>query len=453
MTDEIIEEIRSLSARERTIIGSFETRIRFLYDHRKQLKSIARHLKDGKTQKAHGEAHALADRLAETFASLELPEDCFKQARKALEDESEYTRTFDEYIKDLPGKVPKRVHNDLARILAMEEEEEELIDAFRENLSLFREHMQLLRERVAAEIRMLRGSLDKVTPKHLTYYERQVEKILKEEKELIHEPMERLAGKANRGKRLSDKLKGREQIGEDDIKKDLKTFSRPDEALKYQKAVLKHTGLTPRARRFLEKIDVVAFASMQKQFYNSRKFWKMAFLDQLTRIHNRRHIIRHMRRIIADTDRSQGHFSVLMLDIDHFKSFNDIYGHEVGDAVLQKVAQLLQEAVRENDIALRWGGEEFLIVLNKTDKHQGITTAERIRERIEQGTKDLMKDVNAATGEVHRTSVTVSIGVATYPDDHTHEKERRPVDILKELREKADDRLYRAKKSGRNRVV
>jgi diguanylate cyclase (GGDEF)-like protein len=128
--------------------------------------------------------------------------------------------------------------------------------------------------------------------------------------------------------------------------------------------------------------------------------------------------------------------SFIISDIDHFKSFNDTYGHQIGDFVLEETAKVLRTAVRNVDLAARYGGEEFVAVLPETDYKGAFTFAERLRKLIESKVYEDQK-----SGQKLR--VTVSIGVASYP---LHSRDR--TEIIK----KADAALYIAKESGRNRV-
>ena len=124
-----------------------------------------------------------------------------------------------------------------------------------------------------------------------------------------------------------------------------------------------------------------------------------------------------------------------MVDLDHFKSINDSFGHLVGDAVLRQMGELLREQARTVDVVARYGGEEFVIVVPDTDVEGGVVFAERLRERIEKH--------KFSEGDLE-VAVTVSIGVA----DVVAGKKRTVNEILK----LADDALYRAKADGRNRV-
>jgi diguanylate cyclase (GGDEF)-like protein len=127
-------------------------------------------------------------------------------------------------------------------------------------------------------------------------------------------------------------------------------------------------------------------------------------------------------------------FSCLMIDIDHFKDYNDRYGHLVGDAILKEVSKSIKENIRQIDLIGRYGGEEFSIVLTETDKEKAQFVAERIRQAIE------YKSIRVYDEDL---KVTVSIGICEYPADGKN---------ARELFDKADAALYQAKQEGRNRV-
>jgi diguanylate cyclase (GGDEF)-like protein len=158
---------------------------------------------------------------------------------------------------------------------------------------------------------------------------------------------------------------------------------------------------------------------------------RMASTDALTGLANRRGGEEAMRRELARARRSGAMLSLVLFDVDHFKRVNDTYGHATGDLVLQQVASILTASVRLTDVVSRWGGEEFLLLLSGTSLEGARTLGERIRKRIE--------DARSAS----LPSVTVSAGVAQLlPADVTG------ADVLG----RADEQLYEAKRSGRNRV-
>ena len=165
-----------------------------------------------------------------------------------------------------------------------------------------------------------------------------------------------------------------------------------------------------------------------------QRFFKMSVTDGLTGLYN----IRYFRMLLesevmfAKVD-PQKKFSIIMGDIDHFKHFNDEYGHQVGDLVLKEVASVLKSSVRSLDIVARYGGEELIILLRGTSLKDGLTIAEKIRKNIEN---------SAARQGDTMYKITISLGVASFTREDTVDS------IIK----RSDDGLYRSKEGGRNRV-
>jgi diguanylate cyclase len=142
-------------------------------------------------------------------------------------------------------------------------------------------------------------------------------------------------------------------------------------------------------------------------------------------------------RAVAETSAQNESLSLLMTDIDHFKKFNDTYGHLTGDMVLRLVAQAMKRNVKGQDIAARYGGEEFAVILPNTPLRQALTVADHIRRGV--AAKELIK---RSTGE-NLGRVTISVGVAVLHNGET----------IQGLIERADACLYAAKRNGRNRVA
>ncbi len=163
---------------------------------------------------------------------------------------------------------------------------------------------------------------------------------------------------------------------------------------------------------------------------------KMAIRDKLTQLYNRRFLDEATQKHMALAARYKQPISFLMLDVDHFKRFNDLYGHAQGDKALQILATILLQNVRESDIVARYGGEEFTIILPNTGKENAEILAEKIRKAVE--TCSVMV-INETT-----ENITISLGLSTYPADG--------VDVA-ELISQADNALYRSKAGGRNRVT
>ncbi len=169
-------------------------------------------------------------------------------------------------------------------------------------------------------------------------------------------------------------------------------------------------------------------ARMYKEMENQ------ATIDGLTQIPNHRTFQEVLSKELERAGRYGSPLSLLLMDIDHFKGFNDKYGHPVGDLVLKMVARAVQGSIRGTDFCARYGGEEFVVVLIQTDEPQAVMLAERVRRAVEE-----MQVQN----EENVLSVTVSIGSATFPTD---------VQTKQQLIDSADKAMYHSKQTGRNRV-
>ncbi len=168
-------------------------------------------------------------------------------------------------------------------------------------------------------------------------------------------------------------------------------------------------------------------------FDNARLYY-IAITDELTKTFTKRHFRQCIDKSFSDFQKYGNKFALLMMDLDKFKQVNDTHGHVAGDAVLQKLGEILHQSIRENDLVFRYGGEEFTVILPATDAKGAHFVAERIRAAteaavFEPGTIDL--------------KLTISVGVATCPDAPS----------IHDLIVAADQALYAAKDQGRNRVV
>lgn len=167
--------------------------------------------------------------------------------------------------------------------------------------------------------------------------------------------------------------------------------------------------------------------------------YELAITDGLTQLYIPRYFQFRLKEEIERTQRYKEPLSLLMIDIDHFKSVNDLYGHQTGDEVLKMIAKKLKEKIRSFDIAARYGGEEFAIITPEMDSQGAAIFAERIRTIIEETEFNGLGNIPL--------KVTISVGTASYTEKDIEEKISRKVFI-----KRADQALYRAKKQGRNQV-
>ena len=184
-----------------------------------------------------------------------------------------------------------------------------------------------------------------------------------------------------------------------------------------------------------EKEYLINIASLAGIAIHNAMLYEMATTDMMTKLKIHHYF---QTTCIEELDRAQKYnrpLSLMMMDIDHFKGFNDSFGHTAGDMVLKNVARIIKESVRQMDIAARYGGEEFAVILPKTDINEALIVAERIRDTIEHEEVEYEKNI---------LKVTISIGLTQFDD----ELDKNKNDII----ERADKALYFSKANGRNMV-
>lgn len=178
----------------------------------------------------------------------------------------------------------------------------------------------------------------------------------------------------------------------------------------------------------------VALAIANARLYTRTR--ELSVKDELTGINNRRHFQNMLQMEWKRALRFRRSLSLIMVDVDHFKAYNDTFGHLQGDAVLRQIGTLLKRNLREVDTVARFGGEEFVLLLPDTDKRGAIAVAEKVRMIVE--AQRFLSEERQETRQI-----TLSAGVATYPED---------VEEMDDLIDHADIALYRAKEQGRNRI-
>ncbi len=180
-----------------------------------------------------------------------------------------------------------------------------------------------------------------------------------------------------------------------------------------------------------------SFYSHEKSSFNFALSEKQKITDSLTQIPSRRYLDAGVEKILAEIRRSSDEETIyvyMMLDVDHFRDFNNNYGHQTGDVVLQLVAHAIEESVRKNDIVARFGGDEIAVVAGVNNIKGALVLAERIRKNVE--------NLRVLAPNEQELNVTISIGVALYKDSDNHESWQK----------RADDAAFHSKNSGRNCV-
>ncbi|WP_423302867.1 GGDEF domain-containing protein [Deferribacter thermophilus] len=184
---------------------------------------------------------------------------------------------------------------------------------------------------------------------------------------------------------------------------------------------------------YLEKLTTEAIYQKNLELQKLNNELKiMSETDQLTKIYNRRKIERKLNSEFMRYKRYKRVFSIILFDIDDFKSINDTYGHNSGDFVLIEVSNIVKESIRKSDSFGRWGGEEFIILCPETNGVNAKVLAEKIRERVSKHNFGLDRNV------------TISVGIAEMNDK---------IEELDALLSQADKNLYKAKKQGKNRCI
>ena len=276
------------------------------------------------------------------------------------------------------------------------------------------------------------------------------EGLFRAEKEEVIDPFNKfLDQKRSLQKRVVAYRERRTTLSWKEMARDVWSMTQPHEVQEYHALLLKYKiPLDARAERFFGQALQSSVAVARKKHFSLQKFRRIAIFDQLTQAYSRYQYHLKCNEVLANYERRGKTFSLLSLDIDFFKSFNDTYGHAVGDTVLRFVSETIQRTIRKTDFLFRVGGEEFMVLLTETNREQAIVVAEKVLRSVEQSSLGMMEEENAKAIIVkdelkRRDRITISLGVAEFMRDGK--------DLLA-LNKTVDDLLYASKNRGRNRI-
>ncbi len=392
--------------------------------------------------------------------------------KQKLEEEEKITFHFYDILATLLEKFPhhpktaaklKKIEERLIQakrkekvVIALSVHLDSLLAAFRQTIGLWQRKLQeerallnTIREQlvgpfISTQLPLLRECSNKLQ-EHLRYG-RQLQVRLHEE---FYKPFRTfLEEKFTVEDRLNTILEARRhwyspwrklQVTRQDFVLDYYTLTSPEDVLEYILALeaLGTEYIAPDLQRFLRRNKKRLLERVRTQ--KATLVQKLIALgkDPLTGIYTRGTIEQRLTELIELGKRNGLPFSLLLLDIDFFKSINDTYGHLAGDAVLRRITNAFQEVLRKYDLLGRYGGEEFIILLPHTGKEQAVAVAEKVRENV-------MRRNQEPVNPITKGPLTVSIGVATFPQDGS---------APRQLIESADKALYQAKGRGRNQVM
>lgn len=249
----------------------------------------------------------------------------------------------------------------------------------------------------------------------------------------IHSALQDVSGLMNNVREATSEYSGTLQ----NVTQKISTVKSPEDMKAVMESVAKDTARMVEHNKKLEEQLSKSSRAMDELKRDLERVRREAMTDGLTGLSNRKSFDEQIKRLSEECAQEGKTFTLLMVDIDHFKSFNDNFGHQIGDQVLRLVARTLTDGVKGKDIASRYGGEEFAILLPETNLNGGVIVGDNLRKTL--ATKEI---VNRASGE-NLGKITMSVGAAQfYPDED-----------IESLIERADAALYTAKHNGRNQVA
>jgi diguanylate cyclase (GGDEF)-like protein len=507
-----LQSLLAVSQQQWLLVLEFDKRFQTIYDHRMALRKLRMHLQSMREAMLRNgsDVPALAQQIIDQCAELEktlgvfttLLHDASETVQKSTRIATEESKTLSNLKRTLILNMSalksesmrlnsfKYLLEDAKSRLGEGQEFENLLEQVQQIIHMMAQLQQSEREHIESEagnilsisrtLRTGRFTINQVDSWifNIEKVANDIESTMREERQRVVLPLQRILGEQQLAEQLAKKAiakilapgshlpGGSGTLTADVVARDIAQFTDSAEFQRYHDILLKFARIHPqlfdaRAIRMLEHGEQPSAKAGLSRFFSLETFRNLAMTDALTKAYSRHFGNRESARVLNEAKRYQLKVSALMLDIDKFKSFNDTYGHDVGDRVLKRFADIVRNVLkRKEDSLIRWGGEEFVVLLPGANKDAALKIAEEILNEVALETVHMMRDINNAMPsldpEARRPNVTLSIGVATFPDDLPSIPAKDVT--FDQLLEVADGYLYAAKAKdarhpGRNRVM
>jgi len=489
---EYISFMSEFSKKEENTIRAIEQRFSTIYQHKQIVTKIIQNAKAlqkrfliKKKDEMKQQAIYLKDFIHENFGSIiEQEKQLAEQDKKLLQEENSYMietqRVFAIDYSQFRGRISQKIlgktqagaqlkkeFEKIKNIVKSQDRTKKINNSIIESIGRSKIYIVEIKEMVMSELELMDSFIfeekfiasEKVAGKRQANKEalnNSIKKLLKlnneltrllrkEKNDVINKIQAALKDKRSMEEAAKNLVITKKEITQEMIKKDMrKLTSSPKEVQEYATTLLAFQESLQQTNR----MQIVRY--LQKLIQHTTYLIKeeAETVDSFSKLKNKKGFERDMLQQIQITNRKKAKFSLAMIDIDHFKGFNDTYGHDTGDQVLLFLADIMQQTVRAGmDEPYRWGGEEFTMIYSETDKEGAKKAANRLREKLKAESKKLMLEKNGVSTikeSEQRKEITISIGVSTYPDDGI---------TIEELSKKADQALYYSKKTGRDKVT
>ena len=467
-----LEIIAKFIEREQEVVKDFDNRFNTIYEHRRKIAEIARLSKlmrlEG-DEKVKAKLDSKIDEVKKDIATkfkviieYELKEEEFerrltdKEIKTILEEKNELVQDYSEIFnegKEIKGKsVRTKLYEMLFEIEeALREEKKEItIDGYLNKLldilnQIIIKQKKILEEEVEQLEKIKRVMVpEKNDEEKLLDIFSRLNNLQRKEKEEFIDPFNKFLKKKKSVNKKIKELLTKDKITISDVKKDLRKFTRTSEVTEYASSLNRLSRKNP--KMFKNPTKFISFISNVR----SKSRYKEKYIDPLTEIFNRGYFNKQIIEDVEEHNKTKKYLSLVFYDVDFFKNFNEEYGHLIGDEVLKYVINVMKNSKRSKDVLCRYGGEEFVLLLKKTDRERALFIAERIRKKVEDLSAKFISDKNKfREKKIEEKAITISGGVATFMGSGEEGDIEETSEILIK---KADKALKKAKSEGRNTI-